>query len=211
MNDQPSNVSNINNTYMQCIPKMNISKLLTKYDININDSCENKDENESCGICNDTMVEGNDIHILKCKHKYHLSCITKWFISFNKSSTHSNAPNKRECPYCRKDGGWIPLLQGQAPIYNVHAEYVKEKPKKTKNNSANVTTNPPYPIVPGTINNNDITIHPLTSFCKAITGTGNKCKNTAKFGSYCGIASHKKQGIVLDNISINTDATDATN
>jgi hypothetical protein len=218
MNDQPSNVSNIYNSYMQCIPTTNISKLITKYDIKIKDDISENKENECCGICNDTMILGNDVHTLKCKHKYHLSCITKWFTSLNKSSEHSNSPNKRECPYCRKNGGWLPLLAGQTPICNVHLEYDKQpseaklKPKPKKIGAKNKFLYVDMAILPPEESNISEKSNVTPLLCKATTNAGVSCKNRAKYGSYCGIPCHKKQGIttVIDNSSAPTSVTTAS-
>ena len=45
-------------------------------------------ENNECIICLDNMKKGDDIIIIKCGHKYHKSCLMKWF---NK---------KKICPEC---------------------------------------------------------------------------------------------------------------
>ena len=45
-------------------------------------------ENNECIICLDNMKKDDDIIIIKCGHKYHKTCLMKWF---NK---------KKICPEC---------------------------------------------------------------------------------------------------------------
>lgn len=45
---------------------------------------------DECSICLEYLLENNTIKILKCKHRFHIECIDKWFdISDN-------------CPLCQK-------------------------------------------------------------------------------------------------------------
>lgn len=86
------------------------------------------DEN-TCNICMERL-EGNIIK-LKCGHVYHYDCIfnsyyntthKKWTYSFYQTNNLSqNKP--RECPYCRKDGGYIPLKPNTIPLEKIHKEY----------------------------------------------------------------------------------------
>ena len=47
------------------------------------------DTNEECCICIEYYKTSEDVHILECNHKFHLSCIKKLIISHDK------------CPLCR--------------------------------------------------------------------------------------------------------------
>ena len=47
-------------------------------------------ENNECIICLDNMKKDDDIIIIKCGHKYHKTCLMKWF---NK---------KKICPECHQ-------------------------------------------------------------------------------------------------------------
>jgi len=95
------NVEQINISHTEKIE--NLNKKLIK-DLNYdnrykNEECEECDE---CAICGDNLDNGEQVHILKCNHKFHLDCIYKQYI-------FSQSKKKRECPYCRKDGGFLPL------------------------------------------------------------------------------------------------------
>ena len=80
---------------------------------------------------------------------------------------------KRECPYCRKDGGYLELRKGYKYLKNIHKEKkIKEKKiilKECKNTEK---------------------IELTSNCCMAILASGKnkgkKCTNKCKFGSYCG-------------------------
>ena len=82
---------------------------------NNNDNSENIDFDNLCSICYDSLDE-ETVVTLKCGHKYHYNCISMTYKSIN----------KRHCPYCRGDGGFLTLLPGKMPIKNIHLEYNKE-------------------------------------------------------------------------------------
>ena len=91
---------------------------------------EKFDDSNMCLICYDTYDEKskvNDKHkcvTLKCNHKFHYECI---YI------TYKSQKKPRVCPYCRKDGGYLPLIPGQIPQRFIHKEYTKlnnDKPLK---------------------------------------------------------------------------------
>ncbi len=42
-----------------------------------------------CIICQEDTREGDIIRILRCKHKYHIACIDRWFIE------------SKKCPICK--------------------------------------------------------------------------------------------------------------
>lgn len=77
-----------------------------------------------CPICHDTLDDQsqseNDIVKLQCNHKYHYDCI---FIVYKNSITTNKFKLIRNCPYCREDGGFLPLKLGMLPIKFIHNEY----------------------------------------------------------------------------------------
>ena len=75
-------------------------------------------EKFECSVCYD-MIEENEQGIrLKCGHTYHYDCILL--------SYQMKTDKKRECPYCREDGGYLPLLDNQKPIKDIHKEWLVE-------------------------------------------------------------------------------------
>jgi hypothetical protein len=72
-----------------------------------------------CSICHTDFDEEEDLNFkLRCGHKFHLECI---FIIYS-----NNLDSKkiiRQCPYCRKDGGYIRLDKNIIPIKHIHEEY----------------------------------------------------------------------------------------
>ena len=78
------------------------------------------DDKNICLICYDEL--DNNISILNCGHKYHNECILM---------TYKNE-KKKQCPYCRSDGGYLKLLPGVIPVYNIHKEYFSYKKKDFK-------------------------------------------------------------------------------
>ena len=72
---------------------------------------------EKCLVCFETFVETPDeIAVqLNCTHCFHYDCIME--------SYKMKTDRIRECPYCRKSGGYLPLLKGEVPLKNIHKEY----------------------------------------------------------------------------------------
>ena len=136
--------------------------------INENEECE---ECEECDICGDNLDNGKDVHILKCKHKFHLDCIYKQYM-------FSQSNKKRECPYCRKDGGFLPLknIDGRQsiPLRHINKEFIIYK-KKSSNSKSGVIK---------------------TDTCKGIKKDGSPCVNNSYPGNcgYCRI--HKKMSFI---------------
>lgn len=75
-------------------------------------------EQEECGICG-LELKDNFSHTLKCNHTFHYECLMKSF-----SGTSTSFKYKKEynhCPYCRKNGDYLPLVNGvKKVIPNVH-------------------------------------------------------------------------------------------
>ena len=117
-------------------------------------------ETDLCGICSEKMTDVT----LKCKHSYCYECIYDWAKLSAKATSYSYGRKHRECPYCRLDGGWLPLKEGYTPLKNIHKEY-SSIVKKTKTVQCNA---------------------PLKS------NPGATCRNNGKtcYGGYCGV--HKK-------------------
>jgi hypothetical protein len=82
---------------------------------------KNDEGDNMCGICLDDLnckSESGIIVTLKCKHRYCYECIYDSYLK-NKE--------KRQCPYCRKKGGYLPLPESTTPTKFIHKEYVKSK------------------------------------------------------------------------------------
>ena len=79
------------------------------------------DGDNMCGICLDDFSCKSDSDVivtLKCKHRYCYECIYDSYLK-NKE--------KRQCPYCRKKGGYLPLPESTTPTKFIHKEYVNSK------------------------------------------------------------------------------------
>jgi E3 ubiquitin-protein ligase RNF38/44 len=51
----------------------------------------------SCSICCEEYSSGDVVRVLPCKHRYHIECIDRWFLS---SIDYSRAP---ACPMCNAE------------------------------------------------------------------------------------------------------------
>ena len=90
-----------------------LSNVVTPVEIIKNDEGDNM-----CGICLEEFncnPAPNTIVTLNCKHRYCYDCI---YDSYLKSK------EKRQCPYCRKKGGYLPLPESATPTKFIHKEYV---------------------------------------------------------------------------------------
>ena len=121
---------------------------------------QNYSVEDCCLVCHDKLTDDDSVK-LKCGHKFHYSCI---FMTYKANS------NKRECPYCRTDGGYLKLKDGMIPFFNIHREFED--------------------YVSGNFNLDNINYIP--GKCKKILKTGKnagtQCKNKHKPGEeYCGI------------------------
>lgn len=121
------------------------------------DNEENFDDSNLCRICYDEYKDDENINdntkcvTLKCGHKFHYECIYM---------TYKSLKGQRTCPYCRKDGGFLPLIPGQMPQQYIHLEYIKLK------------ENPNQPL----------NIELIPNKCKYILKTGKNKGNQCKFG-----------------------------
>tara|TARA_B100000123_G_scaffold250113_1_gene208802 strand:- start:114 stop:626 length:513 start_codon:yes stop_codon:yes gene_type:complete len=78
---------------------------------------EDIDFDNLCLICYDNLESNSNVVKLKCGHRYHYDCILQTYKTIN---------GKKKCPYCRCDGGYLPIKPGLKPIKNIHKEYNKE-------------------------------------------------------------------------------------
>ena len=76
-----------------------------------------------CEICASEMTER--CVTLDCGHKFHYDCL---FYSIFKNNNYKIKNNKvknnnLQCPYCRYNLNFIPLIEGVVPLKNIHKEY----------------------------------------------------------------------------------------
>ena len=119
------------------------------------ESEETFDDSKLCLICYENYDENSEVNdkskcvTLKCGHKFHYECI---YMTYKSQKKH------RLCPYCREDGGYLPLVAGQAPQQYIHKEYAKVK------------------------QNIPVEIELIPNKCKYILKTGKNAGNQCKFG-----------------------------
>ena len=70
-----------------------------------------------CIICHEPL-DSTEVTI-KCGHKFHYECI---LLSY-KSNKDKYLKTIRTCPYCRKDGGYLHLIDNNIPLEYIHTEY----------------------------------------------------------------------------------------
>lgn len=72
---------------------------------------------ENCSICGDEL-SSKYTHKLVCGHIYHYECIMKTFQNTN--NIHS-----KNCPYCRKNTGYLPIVKGLKKIVpGIHIDFI---------------------------------------------------------------------------------------
>ena len=78
-----------------------------------------------CEICATEMTEKSVI--LECGHKFHYDCL---FYSLFKTNTqkvnkniNKNINKHLQCPYCRSNFNFMPIIDGIVPLKNIHKEY----------------------------------------------------------------------------------------
>ena len=76
---------------------------------------------ETCPICYDEL-DSTSI-TLKCNHKFHYNCILNSFKSLITKNRHIITNKSRKCPYCRDDGGYLPLRDNIYPFKGIHIEH----------------------------------------------------------------------------------------
>ena len=77
-------------------------------------------DNNLCNICSQPLLPDDTIK-LQCHHEYHYECIKAWYKK-TMENVHGSASSKsRECPYCRKSGGYLPLREGDQYMKDIHS------------------------------------------------------------------------------------------
>lgn len=76
------------------------------------------EEEEKCFICYENLDD--TATVLKCGHKFHYNCI---FLTYKSNIKQNYQFNGRECPYCRRDGGYLNLKVGYLPTKNINSEF----------------------------------------------------------------------------------------
>ena len=146
------------------------------------------DSEKCCTICNDSFENetGDIITPLKCGHKFHHSCIKEWYLKNKKivgNSKKTSNHTMRSCPLCRKQGGYLPLKDGETPIKDIHKECEDNvAPKVVKNKKVPIFTElmEYYPYSPNTCQAILKSKPGVQCFCKAKWGLP---ESSAK---YCG-------------------------
>jgi hypothetical protein len=153
---------------------------LTKLDMTTVESTKiipetKEDDYNDCEICG---TELDSSVTLRCKHKFHYDCVFDWYVECQgKSASGSQSQYvRRSCPYCRSDGGYLPLPSKDAGyIKGIHKPSHKPRLKKiTQSKSTKITVG--------------------TGQCLGIAkSTGAQCKLGGKpqYSGYCGW--HKNQ------------------
>ena len=165
-------------------------------------------EDSICAICYDEMNLRDDniyhedfdkknlnektIIELECGHRFHYKCI---MMTFKCALKKYNSSKTRRCPFCRSNGGHLPLENKTFPIKHIHKEFDLIKYHALHNNYDEI-----YKIAK---ENNFLN----ENKCQAILTTGNnkgmQCKKCKKKGQdYCAIHL-KKQISVCENYKVN--------
>ena len=79
-----------------------------------------------CEICASEMTEKKKTVTLDCGHKFHYDCLFYSIFRNHKIKNNKNKNNKNnnlQCPYCRYNLNFIPLIEGVIPLKNIHKEY----------------------------------------------------------------------------------------
>lgn len=120
---------------------------MANYNNNVHKQNNNIEHNESLEYNEDLEYERNpekfcEICSLKlnskciklhCTHCFHYNCLVYSLNNCNEQY------NNMQCPYCRKKIDYIPLLENEKPIKNLHKEYeeyIKKKNEKYKINES---------------------------------------------------------------------------
>ena len=93
-------------------------------------------DNSICAICYDEMnlrddniyhddfdkksINDSTIIKLTCGHQFHYKCI---MMTFNCALKKYNNSKARRCPFCRTNGGHLPLKAKTFPVKHIHKEF----------------------------------------------------------------------------------------
>ena len=83
-----------------------------------------EDSDNECPICFSDIKPENKVK-LKCGHCFNYDCILVTYQNEIRKSNRYYKGKKRNCPYCRGDGGYLPLRPGMLPIQYIHKEYAE--------------------------------------------------------------------------------------
>ena len=108
-----------------------------------------------CSICSEILSPDDTIK-LQCNHEYHYECIRTWYRKTIDNNHGAASSKNRECPYCRKHGGYLPLKSSYEK--DIHSPKMARRSKKK---------NTKY------------------SPCKATTKMGLQCKHQGNYDGYC--------------------------
>ena len=87
--------------------------------------------NKECYICGETD-KYKYFHTLCCGHSYHYDCIMQTFIHDTDTSGQKNI-NDNYCPYCSKEVGILPIINGLPNIIKgIHYGIYEKKPHMNK-------------------------------------------------------------------------------
>jgi hypothetical protein len=148
-------------------------------------------ESKECPICYDELILRDDniytsdqdnnklnnstVIELTCGHKFHYKCISMAFKNMLKKYSSKKV---RNCPFCRCDGGFLPLELNTFPTKNINKEYELIKEYIYKNEFGNV-----YKIAK---QYNFISIDKCQAILTSGVNKGNQCKKSKKPNeTYC--------------------------
>lgn len=89
-------------------------------------------EESMCPICYDSLESQENIVELCCGHKFHYNCVLMVFKN-NTRQYQYNTSKIRKCPFCRMDGGFLPLIYPQVPLQFIHLKYDELKTHQQNN------------------------------------------------------------------------------
>ena len=164
-------------------------------------------EDSICPICYDEMnfrddnmyhkeydknnLNDNTIIELECGHKFHYKCIMMTYKSAFKKYYNSKT---RRCPFCRTNGGYLPLEAKTFPIKHIHKEYDLIKHHVNHNNYDEI-----YRIAK---ENNFLNENKCQALLTTGYNKGAQCKKCKKNGeNYCAIHL-KKQINICENYKL---------
>ena len=81
---------------------------------------EETDFDNLCFICYENIDESQPQVTLPCQHRYHYQCILLVFKSILQKSSYAS----KQCPYCRSNTPFLPLIPGIQPMKFIHQEYL---------------------------------------------------------------------------------------
>lgn len=74
-----------------------------------------------CEICSSEMKEKSVS--LNCGHRFHYDCLFYSIFKDHKINSNNLKNHTLQCPYCRSNFDFLPLIDGKIPLKNIHKEY----------------------------------------------------------------------------------------